>query len=278
MNTRFFGFLAAVCSASICLFPGTAVAGNVGYHGDNCYGADPSTIIAAAGHTPVAVTTLDSSSLANLQGLFINGCTFATNSAVDSAVNNGMVLIWHDPNWGGQTTKSLPGGHSVPYVGGGNTVQIDFPAGSPVTTGPGGTIDNSSLDNGSSSNHGYVPEASLPVGSEVLATQDQAANVTTLTYTTGAGRVVFSTIPLTCYFPGGVCEGNVATAGMQAYGKNVIAWALGSSFTSCAAEGFTGSRLFMCQQVCEAPQSPLTLNAYIRLYMMIYRQEPPCAR
>ena len=88
--------------------PSVSHAGNVGYYGDNCYNVNPSSIITAAGHTPVAVASLDAASLTGLQGLFINGCSFATNAAVDSAVNSGMVLIWHDPNWGNQASKSLP--------------------------------------------------------------------------------------------------------------------------------------------------------------------------
>ncbi len=278
MKTTFSAYLlAALAGAASMLVPGTSSAGNVGYYGDNCYSADPTSIITAAGHTPVAVATLDSASLAGLQGLFINGCTFSTNAAVNTAVTNGMVLIWHDPNWDGQETKSLPGGQSVPYTQSGNSSQIDFPAGSPVTTGPGGTINNTSLDNGNASNHGYVASTALPVGSQVLATQDVAANVTTFAYSTGAGKVVFSTIPLTCYFPGGPCAGNVATPGMEAYAKNLIAWAV-DSFTTCAAEGFSGIKLTLCRQICEVPQSPATLSALIKAYMAAFRQEPPCAR
>ena len=64
-------------------------------------------------------------------------------------------LIWRDPNWGSQNSKSLAGWADgcLTEVGG---INVDFPAGSPVTTGPGGTVDNGSLDNGNSSTHGFV--------------------------------------------------------------------------------------------------------------------------
>ena len=283
MNRTLAGvMLTLLGGAAALLMPGTSRAGNVGYYGDDCYGvktvATPA-IISAAGHTPVAVTTLDAPSLAGLQALFIDGCSFATNAAVDTAVNNGMVLIWHDPNWYGPSNKALPGGYIVPYASGGNHVQIDFPAGSPVTTGPGGTIGNTSLDNGSSSNHGYVATASLPAGSQVLATQDNPAYVTTFAYNTGAGKVVFSTIPVTCYFSGGPCIGNQAAPGMQAYAKNVIAWAVGGgTTTTCASSGYTGTQLEWCKNICERGYTGATLEMWIRRWLNRWRELPYCAR
>ena len=280
MNTRIAATaLAVLGGASSLLLPTTGHAGNVGYYGDDCYNTMASTpaIISAAGHTPVAVATLDAASLAGLQGLFINGCTFATNAAVDAAVNNGMVLIWHDPNWGSQNSKSLPGGQTVPYteVGG---INVDFPAGSPVTTGPGGTVDNGSLDNGNSSTHGFVAVASLPAGSQVLANDGNAADAITFAYNTGAGKVAFSTIPLTCYFAGGPCSGNQATLGMQAYAKNVIAWAMtGGVTTTCASEGYTGTQLTWCQNICEKGYTGATLSMWIRRWLGRWHDLPYCA-
>ena len=259
--------------------PSVSHAGNVGYYGDNCYNVNPSSIITAAGHTPVAVASLDAASLTGLQGLFINGCSFATNAAVDSAVNSGMVLIWHDPNWGNQASKSLPGGQTIPYTkDGGNNSQIDFPSGSPVTAGPGGTINNASLDNGSSSNHGYVDAGSLPAGSQILATQDNASYVTTFAYNTGSGKVVFSTIPVTCYFPAGPCIGNVAVPGMQAYATNLIAWAVsGGVVTTCASSGYTGTQLQWCVKICESGLSGKALDDWIHRWIRQFRQLPYCA-
>ena len=280
MKTQFATLTLAVLGGlGAMAMPGISHAGNVGYYGDNCYDTNPSSIITAAGHTPVAVTTLDAASLSGLSGLFINGCNFATNSAVDTAVANGMVLIWHDPNWGGQSSKSLPGFPSLPYVyHGGNSVQIDFPTGSPVLNGPGGTINNTSLDNGNSSNHGYVPLASLPSGAQVLATQDDANYVTTFEYGTGAGKVVFSTIPVTCYFASAPCSGNVASPGMQAYATNLIAWAVtGGQVTTCASSGYTGTKLLWCQKICESGLTGKALEDWIHRWINRYRELPTCA-
>ena len=47
-------------------------------------------------------------------------------------------------------------------------------------------------------------------------------------------------------------------------------------FTTCAAEGFTGSKLTLCRQVCEIAQTPARLASLTKLYMTAYRTLPPC--
>ncbi len=49
-------------------------------------------------------------------------------------------------------------------------------------------------------------------------------------------------------------------------------------FTTCSAEGFTGSKLTLCRQVCEIPQTPARLASLIKLYTTTYRNQPPCIR
>lgn len=51
-----------------------------------------------------------------------------------------------------------------------------------------------------------------------------------------------------------------------------------TSQTSCAAEGFTGSRLTLCRQICEMGQSTPRLTSLIKLYTTAYRTKPPCTR
>ena len=48
-------------------------------------------------------------------------------------------------------------------------------------------------------------------------------------------------------------------------------------FTTCAAEGFTGSKLTLCRQVCEIEQTPTRLLSLIKLYKTAYREDPACA-
>lgn len=47
-------------------------------------------------------------------------------------------------------------------------------------------------------------------------------------------------------------------------------------FTTCSAEGFTGSRLTLCRQVCEIPQTATKLTSLIKLYTTSYRTSSPC--
>lgn len=49
-------------------------------------------------------------------------------------------------------------------------------------------------------------------------------------------------------------------------------------FDSCSAEGFSGTKLTVCRQVCESTLTSTNLSAMIKLYSTLYGTEPPCAR
>jgi trimeric autotransporter adhesin len=49
-------------------------------------------------------------------------------------------------------------------------------------------------------------------------------------------------------------------------------------FTTCAAEGFHGSQLALCRQICEAQHSGNSMNSLIKNYLKKFGTEPPCAR
>lgn len=49
------------------------------------------------------------------------------------------------------------------------------------------------------------------------------------------------------------------------------------TFTSCAAEGFTGAKRTLCHQVCEVSYPATTLNGLIRIWKALYHTDPPCA-
>lgn len=51
----------------------------------------------------------------------------------------------------------------------------------------------------------------------------------------------------------------------------------GGDFISCKEEGFSGSQLVLCRQVCEIPQSPARLSALIKTYIKAFNEDPPCA-
>lgn len=227
--------LAVLGGAAALLMPGTSQAGNVGYF-DMCGGnqAAHANAITIAGHTPVAVTTPDAATLSNLDALSVTNCSngdFGSNytsnlAAITAAVNGGMVLIVHDRFVTG-AGSILPGGSGVITTRNfDNSADIDFPVGSPIITGPGGTLNNTSLDGGSSSTHGFVTAASLPMGGSMLAT-----------------------LPLSG--PGG-------------------------GFTTCAAEGYTGTKLTWCRNICEIEQTPANLRVWIRRWVDRYHEDPPC--
>lgn len=265
---------AAACVVGASLAPTQAHAANVGYYG-SCYGEDPTGPIVAAGHTPVAVGSLTAANLVGLSALFVNSCDFATNADVDAAVAAGMTLLVHDPF---SSVATLPGGVSATRIGASDSDDLEFASGIPILDGPGGALTDSTLDQGSSSNHGAVALAALPGGSVVFVTTPVTSEVVTFYYVHGMGRVLYSTIPLGCYFAGGNCDQiQPAAQGMEAYAANVIAWAAGPAFTSCAAEGFTGAKLYQCRQICEVDQNPYHLAKLIKLYRMVFREDPPCA-
>jgi hypothetical protein len=274
----------SAAAAASMLLPGTGIAGTVGYAG-TC-GASQAAFITAAGHAAVPVATYTAAAIAGLDGLVVNECSgrFATNAAINARVAAGMALVVTDrapPLL--VIASSLPGlasldaGTSVGY-------DVNFPAGSPILNGPAGVLTNTSLDGTPfcfpfpggppicfpmffPSYIGSVASASLPTGSRVLATAESATQATAFSYAYGRGRVVYSTIPTDFPFGGGVGP----------YATNLIAWAV-PSFTSCAAESYSGTKLTLCRQVCESHYPTTTLNALIRTWIAVYHEEPPCAR
>jgi hypothetical protein len=92
-----------------------------------------------------------------------------------------------------------------------------------VTNGPGGIIDNSSLDGGNSSYHGYAVANSLPNGAQAILSTGNASQVVTYSYPYGSGLVIYSTIPLDYYLAGsGPTQVNT---NMKSYAANVLAYA-----------------------------------------------------
>ena len=282
MNTRFASCAAALAGVVLLAISGASQGATVGYFGF-CSQGSPVPSITAAGHTPVAVASLDAASLAGLDGLLILSCTFSANADVSSAVANGLELIIHDWSPSGSTPAKLPGAPAITVTSSGGG-QMDLAAGSPIASGPAGPLTNASLDGGTSSYHGSANLASLPAGSTPLTVvEGNPAAVVTFAYPYGTGRVVYGAMPLDHYLPGGaydqanLCGSNPVCTGMRTYLTNLVAWAV-PNFTSCADEGFSGSKLTLCRQVCEIEQTPTRLTSLIKLYMSAYRSEPPCAR
>ena len=49
-------------------------------------------------------------------------------------------------------------------------------------------------------------------------------------------------------------------------------------FTTCAAQGYKGGQLTMCQKICDSNLTGSALSGMIKLYVAAYREQPACAR
>ncbi|MDH5778919.1 MAG: hypothetical protein OEZ33_11945, partial [Gammaproteobacteria bacterium] len=187
----------------------TAVqAAKVGYY-EMCYEEGRPwaiTTISAAGHTPVYLADLSATDLNGLDVLFVTNCYNLGYSAeymsrlpaITAAVNNGMVLMMHDRRVE-DAYRILPGGSGIRLV---RELARDidvYDNTTLVTNGPGGVVDNSTLDNARNSEHGYARVNTLPANNRVILTRPNSTQAVTLSYPHGQGHVVFSTIPLDYY-------------------------------------------------------------------------------
>jgi hypothetical protein len=186
------------------------------------------TAILAAGDTPVHLYDLSSADLAGIDVLDVQN---GDNSAYDfeylsrlpdieSAVAGGMVLVIHD-RYVDEAESILPGGGSFNIVRDfTDDANIDVLDDSTlVTNGPGGIVDNFTLDGGTSSSHGYAYADSLPASADLILSQGDPTHIVTFSYGYGAGTVIYSTIPLDYYRDAG---GNNFS---DVYAPNVLAYA-----------------------------------------------------
>ena len=281
--------LAVVGSAAALLMPGTSNAGNVGYFENegSCSGyiGDPSAAITAAGHTPVALANLNAASLAPLDGLVYNyfcAVNFVGNADVNNAVANGMDLFLNLHLTSGDTgaAANFPGAPAitVAYACSQTTRDSDLAPGSPIATGTAGTLTNSSLDGSVlCSSSGYVSSGPLPGGFIPLLTS--AGNTTAFSYTSGSGRVVIGLTQTQIALPGGYAPGYFP--GTSLFYSNVVEWMLGGGGgtpTTCASEGYTGTKLTWCKNICESELSQAALDTWIHRWLNRYRDLPYCAQ
>lgn len=185
-----------------------ASASIIGYYGNNASG-DPAAAITAAGHTAQAVADLNN--LAGLDVLWIlngdnggYGTIGGATASLGSFVQGGGVLSFHDRAVTG-ANAILPGAGATSFVRNfDNDADIDVLDNTTlITNGPGGVIDDTSLDGGTSSSHGYAALATLPVGATAIFNRGGALDeIVDFYYAYGAGYVYYSTIPLDYYLGG----------------------------------------------------------------------------
>jgi hypothetical protein len=265
--------------------PGITHAGDVGYYYYQCgsFGGDAPSAIEQAGHSPVVLTALEAASLDGLDALVVERClTIPTakpnllNADVLAAVANGMTLVYYEGDMTSFQPAWLPRGSEIVVASQYNT-NIDLAAHSPIASGPGGTLSNSSLDSFIGSASGYA--SVIPGDAHALLTNGpNASQAVAFAYPYGQGQVVFNAMWISQALMGGSAQNTQGSAGKRVYFVNVLARALGRDrFTTCASEGYTGTKLTWCKNICENDLTGATLDIWIHRWINRYRDLPYCA-
>ena len=206
---------------------------NIGYY-DMSLGQGNSTqasSITTAGHTAVNMSTLSASDLAGVDVLIVQNPSNSSYGAefllalddISSAVSNGLVMYVNDRYVSGAST--ILGGLSSPTMtktGGSDITVLD--TSTVLAEGPGGHLNDTSLDGGSSSYHGYVDENSLPTSSTALLSTADSIQIVDFAYAHGTGGVVYSSIPLD-YYLGTSSTSTVITNMSTVYAPNAVQFA-----------------------------------------------------
>lgn len=199
-----------------------AFAFTIGYFTDfNNFTTTPAAPINQAGFTPVQITDINTFDLNTINSLLVNESSNSGLSAdlssrlgdIESWVRDGGSFIVHDRFVA--NTTGVP--QSNPFLIGAPTtlVQRDFSNGTdldliPINNtlvtngnGPGGAIDNLTLDGGTFSNHGYALADTLPMeATGILSAGSDPDKVASFSYKLDSGSVYYSTIPLDYYLEG----------------------------------------------------------------------------
>lgn len=204
---------------------------DVGYYDMTLGQGNPTQVpsIIVGGGNPILISDLSPVELAGIDVLYVQnpdngafGGEYLTNLAnVEAAVSAGMVLMIHD-RFVTTAETILPGGAG--FIAVRNVFNdIDFQDTSTlVSNGPGGVLNDTDLDGGGSSSHGYVDAASLPAGAVKILNQAGSLNqIVTMSYSHGSGAVIYSTIPLDHFLAFGTFP-----PAEFIYAPNVVAYAI----------------------------------------------------
>lgn len=198
-----------------------ALAAKVGYYTDYNTGTTaPSTPITAAGDIPIHIGNISTFDLTTIDILMVNesnngplsGDLTGRLGAIDTWVQSGGKFVVHDryvgPDGVPFANPFLVGGGGIltvrDYWTNGADLDVIAPNDTLVTNGPHGTINNSTLDGGNFSSHGYAQGGTLPGSAKKILSQGSDADkVAAFSYGHGSGFVYYSTIPLDFYLGGG---------------------------------------------------------------------------
>jgi hypothetical protein len=175
----------------------------------------------------------------------------------------------------------LPGDPSLSLLGTCNQ-DLSIAPGSPIANGPGGTLTDTSLDGTFlCSSVGSAAMASLPANSQAFVLEAQRPErAVAFAYPAGSGMVAVSMSQWMHVLPGGQYPGQPFDAGALTYYTNTVAWMMSANLvptTTCASEGYTGTKLEWCKNICERGYEGATLAMWIRRWTDRYRTLPYCA-
>jgi hypothetical protein len=221
--------LATVAAFSAVLFAaGSASALTIGVYSENVVAQGVAgNIVSGQGHTFVNLPSLAAGSLMGLNVVWymnednnVQG-QVGNAAAVSNFVMGGGVFVMNDREVE-NAASFVPGGAGLTFVRDfSDDVNIDVIDGSTsLTNGPGGLIDNTTLDDGNSSSHGYVAAASLPAMAMGILSRTDADEIVDVTYMLGNGAVHYSTIPLDFYL-----EGETPAEFEDVYAPNLVSYA-----------------------------------------------------
>lgn len=161
------------------------------------------SLITAQGDTASVLTDLSAASLTGINVLWVlNGVNGAqptalgaTASDITSFVSAGGTFSYNDRNVT-DAALALPGGSAVSFTRlPTDTINVTTP-GTLLTSGPGGPIDDTNLEGGLYSEHGYADVSTLPFGATALLNDGYSTDAVAFSYQEGAGHVYYAAIPL----------------------------------------------------------------------------------
>jgi PEP-CTERM motif len=204
-----FSFRRFLLAACVAIAPQVSSASTIGYYLSNTLNNDAQAqaAITAAGHTPVDLPGLSAANLVGIEVLWIlNGSNgnpdaevLGNQAAIGAFVSTGGLLSFHDRNvtqGSVDANEYLPGGSGISFTTlFSNNINIST-SGTLVTSGPGGTITNTTLDNGNASNDGFASLATLPAGAVPIFNNGVVTQIVDFYYPFGIGFVYYSSIPL----------------------------------------------------------------------------------
>ena len=185
----------------------------VGYYTDGNNTTAPAAFITLVGDTPVQINDIGTANFNDFGKVFLLNSNNGSPSAdlqgragdLANYVQGGGLFMYHSRNvaQGGFTDNQLlPGGAGIALTTSfGTDIDVATP-GTLVTNGPFGTINNTTLDGGNFSTHGYADVSSLPPGAVSILSDGNPLHSVAFYYPFGAGFVYYSTIPLDFYING----------------------------------------------------------------------------